>query len=266
MADVKGLVDFTVEQTSVAVGDLLYVASAGTPAKVTYGNLVDNSYTYNSTMTVTGTINVAGGTFNFGGTENFVPKADASGNLVDGYGLETTLTDDDTKIATSGGVIDYANGDIAGPTASSSGTAIEFNSLPADTTEVTIFLRGVSLSGADNLLVQLSTGSTYATSGYTSTAVAIVNTAAGATSSTAGFVFTDNADSNLVTATIRLEKEPGSNAWLCDGLNRRSALALGASSGEVTLGGVLDGVRIVTTGSDTFDGGAVSIKYKRRAA
>ncbi|NOD65743.1 hypothetical protein [Ruegeria sp. HKCCD6109] len=110
MADVKALVDFTVEQTSVGVGDLLYVASAGTPAKVTFANLVDNNYTYSATMTVTGTIDVTGGALDFGGTQDFVPKADANGNLVDGFGVETSLTDDDTKLATSGGVFDHVKG------------------------------------------------------------------------------------------------------------------------------------------------------------
>ena len=68
MTDIKALVDLTSEQTSAASGDLLFIESAGTPAKITFANLVDNNFTYSSVMTVSGTFTVTGTVDVSGGT------------------------------------------------------------------------------------------------------------------------------------------------------------------------------------------------------
>lgn len=260
MADVKALVDFTVEQTSVAVGDLLYVASAGTPAKVTFANLVDNDYTYSSTMTfsgtmtATGTIDVSGGTLTFGGTQDFVPKADASGNLVDGFGIETTLTDDDTKLATSGGVFDmFERGGTALTTTGVS--AYEFTAIPAGVQEITLKIAGASLSGSDNMLGQLGTSGGFVTSGYAG-AGAITNSGSLSTnnSSAGALLFIDNASRTFSGFVVFKRMAPGSNLWaytITGGSTAGAQVYWGG--GHIDLGGECDRVRLTRTGSNTFD-------------
>ena len=50
--------------------------------------------------------------------------------------------------------------------ASTSGTSIDFTSIPSWVKRVTVMLNGVSLSGTSSILVQLGVGSTPTTTGY----------------------------------------------------------------------------------------------------
>jgi hypothetical protein len=148
--------------------------------------------------------------------------------------------------------------------ATTSGTAIDFTSILAGVRRVTLLLRGVSLSGTDNFLVQIGAGS-FLTSGYVSQAQSIRDNAAPTFSlATNGFILSSdiNSATRLFTGKITLDNFSG-NIWLADGKIVGTDGIRGAIfSGEVTLSGALDRLRLTVTGSNTFDAGAANIMWE----
>jgi hypothetical protein len=143
--------------------------------------------------------------------------------------------------------------------ASTSGTSINFNSIPAWVKRVTVMFNGISTNGTSNYLIQIGSGSV-TTSGYTS----ICNLNTNNISSTAGFIQTfNNAASTIHIGCVVLTLLSG-NAWVSNGQNgRTSDNSISAGSGSLTLGGTLDRVRLTTVnGTDTFDAGSINILYE----
>jgi hypothetical protein len=145
------------------------------------------------------------------------------------------------------------------PQNTTSGTFVDFTSIPSWVNRITLLLNGVSTNGSNNYLVQIGAGS-FTTSGYT----AYCNLNTNAVSSTAGFIQTFN--NTATTATIGrvvLTRLTG-NTWISDGINGRSSdSGISKSAGSIALGGVLDRLRLTTVGgTDTFDAGSVNILYE----
>lgn len=147
---------------------------------------------------------------------------------------------------------------------STSGTSIDFTSIPSWVKRITVMFNGVSLSGSASLLVQVGSGSP-TTSGYSSVAANLQNSSAVAvTTSTAGFIVYINFNTENVIGTMDIVNISG-NTWVASGVSNSSAGITVAlfQSGNVTLSGVLDQVRITTSnGTDTFDAGSVNIMYQ----
>lgn len=145
-----------------------------------------------------------------------------------------------------------------------SSTAVNFTSvIPAGTKKITLTLNGLSSSGTDNFLVQLGTGGVYATSGYVSCGLGLAPPSTiGAASSTAGFIiYTAVAASDLRGNILLSLHNSTNNIWSCSGvLSDGSANRL--VSGTTSLSGSVDSIRIVFTGSNTFDAGTVNILYE----
>ena len=147
--------------------------------------------------------------------------------------------------------------------ASTSGTSIDFTSIPSWVKRITVMLRGVSTNGASTILIQLGSGSV-TTSGYLGSSSALIDGATGAASYTTGFgVGKENAAARVQHGTLTLSSI-GSNAWVCSGVVAASNEARTAhTGGSIALAGVLDRVRITTVnGTDTFDAGTVNILYE----
>jgi hypothetical protein len=145
--------------------------------------------------------------------------------------------------------------------ASTSGTSIDFTSIPSWVKCVTIMLNGVSTSSSSALLIQIGSGSV-STSGYTSVAQ---NVSTGASSSIGFLLANANAAAQTYTSVIPICLI-GSNTWITSGV-----LGVGSTSTNITtfsgsspaLGGALDRVRITTVnGTDTFDAGSINILYE----
>ena len=141
--------------------------------------------------------------------------------------------------------------------ASTSGTSIDFTSIPSWVKRVTVMFSGVSTNGTSNKLIQLGAGSV-TTSGYISTSMVTTT----ATSSTSGFVLFANTATDLLSGQFVFTLL-GSNLWVGSAtLKARSDYTLSAG-GDVTLGGTLDRVRITTVnGTDAFDAGSINILYE----
>ena len=145
--------------------------------------------------------------------------------------------------------------------ASTSGTSIDFTSIPSWVRRITVMFSGVSTSGTSNILVQLGS-TTFTTTGYGSSAAYTGSSTAGANATT-GFVvaLTDAATVSFGIATITLVS---SNTWVCGSTIGRSTSAFSiVGGGGVSLSGTLDRVRITTVnGTDTFDAGTINILYE----
>ncbi len=141
------------------------------------------------------------------------------------------------------------------------GTSIDFGSIPSTVKRITLMMAGVSLSGTANLRVRLGTGGTPATSGYVGSTAAN----AGAVNFTAGFDLTSDANAAILRSGHMVFTNPTGNLWVCSGVLAQDATnATHILAGQVTLGGVLDIVRVTTSnGSDTFDANSgITILYE----
>jgi hypothetical protein len=144
--------------------------------------------------------------------------------------------------------------------ASTSGTSIDFTSIPSWVKRITVMLNGVSTNGTSNLQVQIGAGSV-TTTGYLSGA------SLGTTfvSSTTGLLFTASIGAaNAANGSIILTLL-GNNTWTTMSVVGLTG-ATGAQTGggvSPTLGGTLDRVRITTVnGTDTFDAGSINLLWE----
>jgi hypothetical protein len=162
-------------------------------------------------------------------------------------------------VTASGGV----SGGIRSGTAvaSTSGTSIDFTSLPTGLKRITVMLYDVSTNGSSPPQIQIGSGS-FTTSGYT----AIGQNGTTTQNSTTGFITTGSwAGTSIKSGAIVLTNITG-NAWVGSGVSVDIPPGAGNASycaGRVTIGGTLDRVRITTVnGTDTFDAGTINILYE----
>jgi len=143
--------------------------------------------------------------------------------------------------------------------ASTSGTSIDFTSIPSWVKRITVMFNGVSTSATSNMQLQVGSGS-FLTSGYNSTA----SVGAGAVNASTGFIMTQTVTAATSQSGIVTLVTLGSNIWVGTGVLAFSNASSGnISGGTVTLGGTLDRLRITTVNdTDTFDAGTINIKYE----
>jgi hypothetical protein len=145
--------------------------------------------------------------------------------------------------------------------ASTSGTSIDFTSIPSWVKRITVMFQGVSVSSTSFFLLQIGSGSV-TTSGYVSGAHATNNTDS---TSTAGFVLSAGTQpaANTYSGAISIMLS-STNTYVSSGLLNSINTAAGQMSGGwIALGGALDRVRITTVGgTDTFDAGTINILYE----
>lgn len=145
--------------------------------------------------------------------------------------------------------------------ASTSGTSIDFTSIPSWVKRITVMLNGVSTNGTANFLCQIGSGS-IATTGYASRASFFAGSTLGGGNSSAGFVFGNFASANTISGALTLTLL-GSNTWVATGYFADSGSNATSTGGNSpALSGALDRVRITTAGSDTFDAGLINIFYE----
>ena len=149
--------------------------------------------------------------------------------------------------------------------ASTSGTSIDFVSIPAGVMRVTVIFKSVSTNGASDIQLQIGSGS-FVTSGYESGAIKTNNSGGFSTSGhTAGFLTESTVTSGataLRNATLTLTNISG-NTWVHTGTMVTAGAESHLSAGSLALSGTLDRVRITTVnGTDTFDAGSINILYE----
>jgi hypothetical protein len=149
--------------------------------------------------------------------------------------------------------------------ASTSGTSIDFTSIPAWVKRITVMLSGVSTSGTSPMQVQLGDSGGVETTSYVANVMstqATVSTSGGTT----GFYVTLSANiaaSSTVQGSFVLTLL-GSNTWTGVGsLAREVSNTMFFSAGSKALSDTLTQVRFTTVnGTDTFDAGSINILYE----
>ena len=144
--------------------------------------------------------------------------------------------------------------------ATTSGTNIDFTGIPSWAKRITVMFSGVSTSGTSPLILQLGS-TTIQSSGYLSFAM---NGITGGATTVAGMLLTAN-QSAVGTHTGHVNvTNISSNSWVSSGVLQDIVNANGSIfASDVTLGGVLDRIRITTiNGTDTFDAGSINILYE----
>ena len=145
--------------------------------------------------------------------------------------------------------------------ASTSGTTIDFTGVPLWAKRITVIFNGVSLSGSDDLLVQIGSGS-FTTSGYTS--VSNQTDGGGATTtgtSASGFTVKASNSGYTATGSVVLILITGTT-WVSNHTVLNNSTRASYGGGSVALSGSLDRVRITTTGTNTFDAGTINVMYE----
>lgn len=146
--------------------------------------------------------------------------------------------------------------------ASTSGTSIDFTSIPSWVRRITVMMNGVSTNGTSNILIQLGTGAgpTFTTSGYVSSSAAIASASAGQGSSTVGFAIAHSSAAQTKSGAVQIVNITG-NDWCAFGATSDTTQA-NFVSGAVSLGAVLTAVRITSVTPNTFDAGTINILWE----
>ena len=147
--------------------------------------------------------------------------------------------------------------------ASTSGTSIDFTSIPSWVKRITVMLSSVSTNGTSTLVLQLGDSGGIETSGYDGGCLQNGIQTAWASSA---MLLKRTGAAGEVTTTQAVLTLLGSNQWVLGSTmysNDSGSIYMGVSSGAKTLSDTLDRIRITTTnGTDTFDAGSINILYE----
>jgi len=199
----------------------------------------------------TGTFTIASPNSN---TDRTLNLPDASGGVVLDSATQTL-----TNKTIQGGAITSGTA-----VASTSGTSIDFTSIPSWVRRITVMFSGVSTNGSSERQIQLGDAGGIETTGYSGTRSILVNTSTvSASNLSAGFLLAGTSASDVLhgAAVFTLIS---TNSWVCS-MNGgfSSAAATFNTAGTKTLSDTLDRVRITTVnGTDTFDAGSINILYE----
>lgn len=148
---------------------------------------------------------------------------------------------------------------ISTAVALSTQATVDFNNIPSWVKKISVVFFAVSLTGTNQPLIQLGTGTSgspsFATSGYQS-----YNSDSGRTS-TAGFIGPGGSSGDSRYGVLQIINQDG-NKWVAWGIINSSTSNEQRTIGQVTLGGALTQLRLTRTGSDTFDAGNINILYE----
>lgn len=196
--------------------------------------------------------------FSEGGAEAM--RIDSSGNLLVGTTTQAT------------GALLTVNGSIKGTitsgtvVASTSGTSIDFTSIPSWVKRITVMFQNLSAAGSNSrLLIQIGDSGGIENTGYVSTS-AYYNGAGTSNSETTGYVLDNGGGqpSLFVTGTAVITLlDPSTNLWVATHMAELTVGYTMFGGGRKTLSGTLDRVRITSVnGTNTFDSGSINIMYE----
>ncbi len=175
---------------------------------------------------------------------------------------------DSTRLATTAFVGTAIDAVITVKTAkaTTSGGAQTYTGLAAGANRITVIFDSVSLSGTDDILIQLGISSGIVNSGYVSKASdTVAESTSHKVTSTSGFItYSGNAGAgNKVSGRMTLLRVTG-NVWVSDHVLHGTAEDVNSSgvligAGRKSLSAELTQVRVTRTGSNTFDNGQINI-------
>jgi hypothetical protein len=190
-----------------------------------------------------------------------------TGNIVTDSATQTLTNKTLTSPTITGALVSsMASSVITSGTAvaSTSGTSIDFTSIPSWVKRITVMLSGVSTNGTSVPIIQIGDSGGIENTAYSSWGSQISGAAAGAAAYTTGFgIGATSAAASSKSGAITLHLL-GSNILVASGVITDSGNNVSQNtSGSKTLSGTLDRVRITTVnGTDTFDAGSINILFE----
>lgn len=147
--------------------------------------------------------------------------------------------------------------------ATTSGTAIDFTSIPSWAKKITLMLSNVSTNGTDALRVQIGDSGGVETTGYEGARAALSDgSAVGVSNFSAGFDITvPEASSGSHGVVILTLLDSSTNTWaMSSGIGEDARTVFRSAAGSKSLSATLDRIRLTTSGgTNTFDAGKVNI-------
>jgi len=210
----------------------------------------------------TGTLGTSGATAGTYGSVTAIPflTVDAKGRITSATTGTFSSTPADGSITPAKLSQPFTSGTSVNST---SGTAIDFTSIPSWVKRITVMFSEVSLSGSDDIIVQIGSGSNSATgyggsSSYASTGLGFANYTTGF-----GIKLSGGAASSISGSMIIFNVNAASFIWSASLTVGDSSVGSIFGGGTKTLAGILDRIRITTVGgTDTFDAGKINIMYE----
>lgn len=146
--------------------------------------------------------------------------------------------------------------------ASTSGTSIDFTSIPSWVKRVTVMFNGVSVSGTSAIQIQIGDSGGIETTAYQSGVGSIATSTAATASSTAGYLIGGASAANQAIGHYIFTNVSG-NIWVGSGVIYLNNSQIHYVAGLKELSATLDRVRVTTAGgTDTFDAGSINILYE----
>jgi hypothetical protein len=212
------------------------------------------------------------------GAGGVITTADASGELQIQSAGSTVATVTGSGVAVTGALSSSgaisSSSTVAGATgtlyplvsgtavASTSGTSIDFTSIPSWVKRITVVYDGVSTNGTSNPLLQLGDSGGVETTGYLGNG-GYLSTGSAQTSFTNGFGLPTIAQAYTMYGQIIVSNLSG-NKWVAMGLVTVPVVGYSMyTAASKELSATLDRIRITTVnGTDTFDAGSINILYE----
>ena len=146
--------------------------------------------------------------------------------------------------------------------ASTSGTSIDFTSIPSWVKRITVMFNGVSTNGTSIILAQLGDSGGIENTGYTSIATQTTASTVASATATAGYALNMASVAANALSGLAIITNVSGNVWVYQagfGYTDRT----NAAGGTKTLSATLDRIRITTVnGTDAFDAGSINILFE----
>ena len=146
-----------------------------------------------------------------------------------------------------------------------SGTSIDFTSIPSWVKRITVMLNGVSTNGTSFPQFQLGDSGGVEVSGYFCAATSVAAAAVATANATTGFILNRGDVASVIHGSIVFTLvDFASNTWTASGnFGLSNSTFLLITSGSKSTSSILDRIRLTTVnGTDTFDAGSVNILYE----
>jgi hypothetical protein len=146
--------------------------------------------------------------------------------------------------------------------ASTSGTSIDFTSIPSWVKRVTVMVANLSSSGTSNYLIQLGTASAFIATGYVGSTSREGTT--GTSNFSTGFLLSNIVGTTTVASGNMTITNLTGNVWTeVSQIGYSDGTATAQGAGNVNLGAAFTRIRLTTVnGTDTFDAGSINILYE----
>ena len=257
----NNIIDETTITSDAIIGTTLEIASGKLKVRsagITSNELASGAVTYTnvqpiSSMTALGNVT---------GTTNLISEV----SILD---EDNMVSDSATALATQQSIKAYTDTKVSAlfvrgtAVATTSGTNIDFTSIPSTVKRITLILSGVSTNGTSPIILQLGDSGGVEITGYSGSSVEIKSTPDTAIDSTGILISPSPASSDTFHGTATILNLSG-NVWVATVIGGNSIAGNVYASGvSKTLSATLDRIRLTTTGGvNTFDAGSVNIMYE----